>query len=190
MSNVHQINGFRSSDWTSQPLRLDKATNTLQTIDYAHHEIHGGSHFCMYINKNIPNGWTYNVAFTTPNTTSWIHMLFNVGVELEAEIILYEWVTSFTWWTAVTPINNNRNSATASGITDMEFDTTVTLWTPVILATAVEGSWKNFWWGSRNDQEFILKQNTKYYMLVTNQATWASNETNIWLCRYEHTNIA
>jgi hypothetical protein len=37
------IRGFRSSDGTSQPLRLDQVTNSIQTIDYAHHEIHAGS---------------------------------------------------------------------------------------------------------------------------------------------------
>lgn len=47
MSNIGLIRGFRSSDSTAQPLRLDKATNTLQIIDYAHHEVHSGSSFVV-----------------------------------------------------------------------------------------------------------------------------------------------
>lgn len=90
--------------------------------------------------------------------------------------------------TAVTPRNNDRNSATASGITDMVFDPTVTLGSPTTLCTKVLGSGKSFGGGERADNEIILKQGTKYFLLITNQATGASNETNIQFEYYEHTN--
>jgi len=167
---------------------IDRGTNSIKSVDYAHNEIHAWGHYCININKDITNGWTYNLAFTTPNSTKWCHMLFGVSCELEADVILYENITSFTWGTAVTPINNNRNSANTSWITNMAFDVTATAGTPTTIAQAVIGSGKNFWWWVRNDSEFVLKANTVYYMVVTNQATWASNETNLNLCRYEHTN--
>lgn len=187
MSNMKEIYGATGTT-TRQVPRINPQTHALNTIDYAHHEIHSGSHFCVHINKDIPNGGTYNVAFTTPNTTKWCHMLFDVAVELEAEVILYEDITSYTGGSAITPINNDRNSATTSSITSFVYDTSATLGSPTVLSTSVLGSGKNSGGNSRNDSEFILKQNTKYYLLVTNQATGVANETNINLDWYEHTN--
>ena len=179
---------MKTGDDTFQVPRLDAATHALNIIDYAHHEIHASSHFFVQINKDVGNGGTYAVAFTTPNTTSWLHILCGISVELEAEVILYEGVTSWTGGSAITPRNNNRNSATASGVVDMVFDPTVTLGSPTILCTKVLGSGKDFGAMNRSENELILKQNTKYYILITNQATGASNEINIDLEYYEHTN--
>lgn len=166
---------------------MDGSTNSLQVVTYEHHEIHEGNHYEVRINKDVPNGGTYNLAFTTPNTTKWIHMIFGVDVELQADIILYENITSFTGGTAVTPINNNRNSVNTSGITDMEFDTTATVGSPTTLAHLVLGSGRVVGGMARGAEEFVLKQNTTYYLLITNQATGAANETNITLNWYEHT---
>jgi hypothetical protein len=187
MSQFQRIRGL-TSDTTSQVPRINPQTHALETIDYSHHEIHSGDHYFVSINKEIPNGGTFNLAFTTPNTTSWAHMLFGVSSELEVEIICYEGVTSFTGGTAITPLNNDRNSANTSGITDMVSDTTVTLGSPIILKTSVLGSGRDAGGEARGDNEMILKQNTKYYLLITNQAVGASNETNINLSFYMHTN--
>lgn len=173
------------SDTEAVPLRVDSSTHSLQTISYEHHEIHSGSHYEVRINKDMANPGTYNIAFTTPDTTKWAHMIFGVSCELEAEIALYENITSFGSGTGITPINNNRNSANTSGLVDMEYDTTAVMGTPVTLATIVLGSKKDIGGEARGQAEFVLKQNTTYLMLVTNQAG-ATNETNLFLNWYEH----
>lgn len=42
------ILGYKSSDGTFKPVRLDSSTESLQTVDYSHHEIHSGSHFFYF----------------------------------------------------------------------------------------------------------------------------------------------
>ena len=77
MSVFGLIRGFRSSDSTAQPLRLDKATNTIQTIDYAHHEIHAGSAFTCHFSQTSPTavGEMTMIAFNTKATAPYVHML-------------------------------------------------------------------------------------------------------------------
>jgi hypothetical protein len=189
MSYFSLMRAFRSSDSTSQPVRLDKATNTLQTIDYEHHEIHSGSYYRAGFQKDIPNGGTATFAITTPNTTKWLHFRPAVDAELEATVIFYENPTSITGGTSVTPRNANRNSTNTSGATvvsDCTYDATGA----IPLGNQVLGSGKNLGGNGESQFEFILKQNTTYLIVVTNDATGASNECNIRCMWYEHTDIA
>ena len=171
----------------SRIAQIDASTHALQTISYEHHEVHSGSHYEIRINKDVANAGTYNLAFTTPDTTKWIHMVFGVSVELEADIVLSENITSFTGGSAVTPINNNRNSTNTSGLVDMEFDTTPTMGSPATLAHMVLGSGRSIGGEARASSEIVLKQNTTYLLVISNQSGSAANETNIFLNWYEHT---
>lgn len=167
---------------------IDLATNAINTIDYEHHEVHAGSTFRININKDVVNGGTYNVCFTTANATKWPHLHIEINLEVEGEILFYEGITSWTGGTALTPLNADRNSATVSNITDMVFDATITLGSPTTLDHEVLGSGKSNGGARGTRAEWVLKQNTKYAIVVNNQAAGASNETNISLDWYEHTN--
>lgn len=46
-SAIPSVGYGKTSDDSYQAARLDKATHSIQTIDYAHHEVHDGRHF-MY----------------------------------------------------------------------------------------------------------------------------------------------
>jgi hypothetical protein len=189
MSTFGLIRGFRSSDSTAQPLRLDKATNSIQVIEYEHHEIHAGSYYRAGFQKDIANGGTATFAITTPNTTSWLHFRLGIDVELEATVMLYENPTSITGGTAVTPRNANRNLTDNSGATcvsDCTYDTTGA----IPLGNQVLGSGKTSGGNGESAYEWVLKQNETYLIVVTNDATGAANETNIKCMWYEHTNIA
>ena len=185
MSFIGTLKGL-ISDTVAVPVRVDASTHSLQTISYEHHEIHSGSHYEVRINKDVANGGDYNLAFTTPDTTKWIHMIFGIDVEVEANVALYEAITSFGSGTPVTPYNNNRNSVNTSGLVDMESDTTAVAGTPTQLVQMVLGSGKTAGGGARGSSEFVLKQNTTYLLEIDNQAA-ASNEVNIFLNWYEHT---
>lgn len=168
-------------------IRIDESTNSLQCIDYAHHEIHEGDAYRCFKNKDIANSESFNLAFTTPDTTKWVHFTFSVEHELQGDLKLYEGVTSWTGGAAATITNANRNSTATSGITDMATDVTVTLGTPIILVHEVGGSGKKSGSASNHDLEWVLKQNTTYYLVFANQAVGATNETNLQLDWYEHT---
>jgi len=165
----------------------DPATESIEVVEYEHHEIHAGSFYRAGFQKDIPNGGTAIVAITTPDTTKWLHFRPAVDVELEAAIMLYENPTSVTGGTSVTPRNANRNFAdesVATIVTDPTIDTTGA----VIIGNQVLGSGKSSGGTGGSAFEWVLKQNTTYVMVVTNQATGAANETNIRLSWYEHTN--
>ena len=209
MSNVHQINGFRSSDNTSQPIRLDKATNTLQTMDYSHHEIHGGSAFTCHFSQTAPTnvGEMTIIAFWTPNTTKWIHMLLEGSSTAASTITIYEDSDlDVDEGTDLAIYNRDRNSGTASTVLSVETvpeagkatsytvaqaaGATLSTAKPIYqkyLGAAAAGA--DTAGEARDTHEFILKQNTQYAFVIAN--TTADNNThNIVLNWYEHTNLA
>lgn len=164
----------------------DPVTESIEVVNYEHHEIHMGSFYRAGFQKDIPNGGTAIVAITTPDTTKWLHFRPAVDIELEAAIMLYENPTSVTGGTSVTPRNANRNytdSSVATVVTDPTIDTTGA----VVIGNQVLGSGKSSGGNASAEFEWVLKQNTTYVLVVTNQATGA-NETNIRLAWYEHTN--
>jgi hypothetical protein len=187
----HQIDGFRSSDSTSQPLRLDSATNTLQVIDYAHHEIHAGSHFFyMDYDNDVDTGTPKYYRLTTPNTTKWSHVVFLLYSEGIGTWQLFENPTVNAAGTAATVFNSNRNSATAATLV-IAYDATSTadgtllkVWRTGSGTTApsrIGGE-------TSRESEVILKQGEDYFLKFTPDADNAKIKIEIdW---YEHTNIA
>lgn len=189
-----QLQGFRSSDSTYQPLRLDKATNSLQTIDYSHHEIHAGSHFFISDVVDLSINNVFDMLFTTPDTAQWIHFTFTLSSEAETDWYIYEGAVETVEGTAVTPRNNNRNSATASAavvhthtntsLANANSDTDVTGAT--LLAHGIMGAGKTG--GSENrESELILDQNKVYCFRAIATAAGYVDFVAQW---YEHTDIA
>ena len=94
--------------------RVDSSTESLQTIEYEHHEIHAGSGFhCIEVVDLAINN-TRDVQIVTPDSTKWAHMLAAVDTESETEWFLYENVVINNTGTACGIINQNRNSAKTS----------------------------------------------------------------------------
>ena len=192
MSVFGLIRGFRSSDSTAQPLRLDKATNTIQIIDYEHHEIHAGSHFEIADSVNISINNVREIRITAHNSTKWVHLTFSLSVVAETEVYLYEDVTLVTAGSAITPINNDRNSTTASvtvvdyidnsSVANANSDTTVSGY----IDHVIMGAGKNAGFALRAE-EIILKQGKIYSLRFIANAAGFVNYKLQW---YEHTNIA
>ena len=189
-----QLYGYRSSDTSFQPLRLDKATNSLQTIDYSHHEIHAGSHFFIADVVDLSINNVYDMVLTTPDTTQYIHFTFTIASEAETEWYIYEGAVETSAGAAVTPLNNNRNSATAStavvkaqtnaSLANANADTDVT--TATQLMHGIMGAGKTGGAESR-ESELILDRNAKYcFRAVANTAGYVDFVAQC----YEHTDIA
>ena len=166
---------------------LDRSTNALNTIDYAHHEIHAGSHFMYTDAVELASGATQDYLITTPDTTKWAHMLFYLDGSAITQWQFYEG-SDKTGTAAQTVGNNNRNSATVA-------TTTIHKGTS---GGTTDGTLAYFYKGGAatqqsrtgtvagNAEEIILKQNTKYILRVTSGTN--ANLTNIKLEWYEHTN--
>jgi hypothetical protein len=167
---------------------IDEITRALTFIDYAHHEVHGGSAFWAYKTVALGNAEVATIGLVTPNTTKWAHLLLKVDLSAVATFDILEDVTSFAGGAAFTALNFNRNSANTSGLTVTTGHTGSDLITP----TGGAEIW-NEALGTRgaqtsrqNASELILKQNSKYLFRVTNGAT--ANNVSILLTWYEHTN--
>lgn len=181
------IGGLVSGD-TPRHARLDTSTHTLQTIDYAHHEVHSGSHF-FYTDKNtVGSGDKQEYVITTPNTTEWAHMLFRATGSAITTVDLYEGTTR-TGTTDVVTFNNNRNTTDSASVIVYKGASTDGADGTLIFTIQSGASSQQ----SRSPleptrgEEIILKQNTKYLIRITSGT--ASNLTNLKLEWYEHTSL-
>jgi len=190
-------------------LKADASTNSLQVIDYAHHEIHGGSHyFVVYSVASLdamegPDDMI-TLSWTTPNTEKWAHFNFSVKGTAGWRVRLIE--NSTTGGTTgatgtVSILNSDRNSTGASGMLSwdtgaavaakMSYDAslaesgaaTITLIDEYIFGDGRFSSGAE----SGGRDEIILKQNTNYQVSVYGAAADAATLHLTW---YEHTNAA
>lgn len=178
---------YRSSDSTYQPLRIDSATNSLQTVDYAHHEVHAGSSFYYHDVIALNSGAVQNYLIITPNTTKWAHFGYEIdGNDGAFTTEIFEG-SDRTGTTQQTVLNRNRNSATAATVTVFKGYTSGTTDGTRIIWKRL-GTGKTSGGSSGSAEERVLKQNTQYTLRVTNNAG-ATNNVTVVLRWYEHTNI-
>jgi len=179
-------------DYVSGKSGIDSSTETLQVIEYDHHEIHSGSHYTICDYADLAINSVFDMQWTTPNTTKWAHFTYNLSCEAETEWIIYEGATINVAGTTVTPINNNRNSANTSGMTIATISNTslalANADTAVAGATLLErgivGARRSGGITSRSG-ELVLKQNTIYcFRSIANAAGYV----NFCVDFYEHTN--
>jgi hypothetical protein len=171
---------------SSAEVRLDAATEVMMIIDYSHHEVHAGSHFLYTDAVLLASEAAQDYLITTPNTTKWAHMTFVLEGSAITQFELYEGADR-DGTTPQTVGNSNRNSAvaatttvhkgTSGGTTD---GTRLHLYKS---GSATQQSRSGG--GTRNDDELILKQNTKYILRVTSGTN--GNLTNVRMSWYEHT---
>ena len=194
-AQIVNLQGFRSSDSTYQPLRLDKATNSIQTIEYEHHEIHAGSHYFVAGVQDLSINNVLDFTWLMPNTTKWIHWTWSISTKSETAWYIYETVVATNpLANAITPFNSNRNSAGASAttmkyelqanLTAANGDTNVAAAT--LLASGISGAGKEGGF-ARRENELIMEQNTLYCLRAVATAAGFINFIMEW---YEHTDIA
>ena len=90
-------------------VRMDASTNTLQTIEYEHHEIHSGSSFTCFFQDTVTD--TDNrtiVTFKTPSGTKYIHIVVSVSATAISVARIRE-APTYTDDAGVTLAIHNRN---------------------------------------------------------------------------------
>lgn len=185
------VSRFGKMDDRYRTIRLNPETHALVGITYEHHEIHTGSHYFQDDTVDLANGEYYDMRITTPNTTSWAHMVFSFETETEYNIYFYEGSTINTAGTAYTIFNNDRNSTKTSGLAfDGILNTSEALanadTTPGTPLFHVHTGSKSIRSGTLNrDDEIILKQNTIY---TTRFHCVSAGYVNWKFTWYEHTN--
>ena len=166
---------------------LDSATGALETLDYAHHEIHSGTHYAYRSYHAISKNTTLDHLIITPDTTKWAHMVISVeSTAGETSVNLYEDTVTSDLGTLENSHNRNRNIANNNTTEIYEAPTVTSAGT--VLAGAYFGTGKKgFGGGGRDQEEYVLKQNTKYLLRITEENFANTNVTMVfdW---YEHTN--
>ena len=179
------------SDTKAVPLRVDSGTHTLQTIDYEHHEIHGGSHYFVVGVQDLAINQVLDFTWLMPNSTKEIHWNFQITTQAETLWYVYEGASVLNALAnAVTPLNSHRNSQKTSSTT-MRYEVQADLATAnvdtdvtgaTILMTGISGAGKNSGDYERN-HELILKQNTLYCLRAVASSAGYINFDMQW---YEH----
>lgn len=164
---------------------IDAVTETLQIIKYEHHEIHEGNHYYLEGCTTLDSGNELRVKLVTPDTTKWSHFVWQIQSSNILTTEFYEGASGgMTGGSAVTPINNNRNSVNTSGLTITSGVTTATS-DGTLISEACWGSRQAGGSISRSD-ELILKQNETYLRKFISGAN--SNLVSFKASWYEHTN--
>ena len=136
------------------------------TGDHAY--IHQGRAFTGIIETGSISS-AYNISFTTP-ATKYVHYR-PIGITTSAAYIgfkLYEG-DAYTSGSAVTPINRNRTSTAVSGVSMVKGSTVTPAGTVVDvggIGTAGTPAASGGGGGGQNE-ELVLKQNTKYTLALT-----------------------
>ena len=191
VDEVTQSNTFGrwgAGDGEQDEIRIDASTNSIQTIEYEHHEIHAGSSFVCSDLRNVSTT-TFKWQVTTPAGTKYAHMVFDLDCTGEMLVLVTEG-SNKTDGTALVAINRNRvGTPTAATVivthtpTAGDTDGTTILINHRSGATGV-GSKTIASGGMRGGNEFVLKPSTKYVISVTTYAdVWVSLDID-W---YEHT---
>lgn len=173
--------------------KTDSATTAQMIVDYAHHEVHSGSHFFVKGYQDLAINNVLDFTFTTPDSAKWIHWLWDIQTESETNWLIYEGATvTNPLANAVTPLNSNRNSATAS-VAALRYELQATLAAAngdtnvggaTLISSGISGAGKGGAGVARRDSEIILKQNTIYCMRAIATAAGYINFDMQW---YEHT---
>jgi len=167
---------------------VDGVTTALKIVDYAHHEVHSGSSFTTSYIADIANGANLDLLIVTPDSLAYAHLFYELDVQAEAQLMIYEAVTA-TAGDAVVAYNRRRvGTPDAATVVVTSTPTGITTGSTIIRSRHM-GSGKAIGGGDRGTHEFILKPATKYLFRVTN-STASDNYMSVILDWYEHTDVA
>mgnify|MGYP001304069213 FL=1 len=144
---------------------VDTTHSSLVVIDTAHYKVHESKHFFVE-NWTAVSGASsvFEILIKVP-ASKFPHMTYRVGADASFSFSLYEATAVSADGTAVTPRNNNRNSATASSV-GVFTSPTVTSAGTALLGHLLSSSARSGGEGSR-ETELLLKANTNYLLRFT-----------------------
>lgn len=175
---------------TYDNFRADGQTRALQTIDYAHHEIHAGSHYYRTFSATVASGAVqYYLLDIASAGLKYPHMSFEFNGTAITKFEIFEDSTKSGDGDKILPLNNDRNSTNTSIIElydaiGEEGDEGTLIWEHSA-GTATQQSRSAA--SSEQATELVLKNNTKYLIKITSGTD--GNLVNVTLEWYEHTNL-
>lgn len=193
----------RTGNTATAPLRADSSTNTLQTIDYPHHEIHAGNTYRVQHNQtNIPatgSSGELVIAFFIPDQAKEIHVLWDFIHEGSMTLTIYEDVTfNASAGTDRLLKQSNRNSSNTSVVQGKATGSLVSNYVTVgeesvdsiysggtVISMQTEYAARNQSGGGTTRHEIVLKPNANYVFSLRNNET-STQGGQILIEFYEH----
>ncbi len=153
------------------------------TVDYAHHEIHEGTHFVAFHNAPLGNGGTYQLLINTPaaSTGKDIHLIIETRGSAESNIVFREGTVVSDVGSAMSEVNRNRTSLNIAG-TIITLAPTITSLGEVLMELHF-GSGPQMGGDDRSENEWNLAPGTLYLVNATSEA--GSNDLSILIDWYE-----
>lgn len=160
---------------TEEKQPIDLVSGARIAIDEAHYEIHIGKSYTVTANVSIAATENFDCQITAPDTAVRIHMVMHCRTSANGiTVTVYEAPTT-SGGTAVPIYNRDRNSSNTATAAFVHTPTVTSTGTTIInvfhIAAGVAGSGAE----SREESEFILKQNTKYLIRITADSGAAAN---------------
>jgi len=193
-SNKNLLSSSIIRDENGRYGKMDNSTGAFETIDYAHHEIHSGSHYFATGYEDLPIGKVLDFTFITSDTSRWAHFIWKIQTESEFFWAIYEGARVLNELeNRYTPLNSNRNFSddslaavrwgTFSSLSEANNSTDVDR--GALLKAGISGSGKEGGDASR-ENEVVLRQNTIYCFRAVANAAGYINYDMQW---YEHQNL-
>ena len=185
---------------TGRTAVLDGMSDALVTIDYSHHETHGGSAFHVQnYNAAVAAAASIRISFKTPAGTKRAHMIFSFASAGGSHLTIAEGATWTTdTGTVVVPVNQLRVAAPGASML-LEDKTATSDWTANgvltdVTAVAAGTTLRNVYVFGANkvggngehDAEIILMPDQTYTISITNDESTAKAMI-LHLDWYEHT---
>jgi hypothetical protein len=150
------------------PIRIDPSTRVFNSIELEHGYVHDGIDFSSTDTATVDSGSTRVYKITTPDTTKWAHLVWEIDGTAITQIDVYEGGARNNG-TGLTIYNRDRNSVTANTTTvvhtpDAGANGTIIYTEKFGLATGNNARQAGY---SRPSAEVVLKRNTQYIIVVS-----------------------
>jgi len=160
-------------------------------IDVDHHEIHCGDMINLSHLVDLGNGATRDILIVVPNpaiTSKRYHFYAEVITESETDYKLYEGTTTSNDGTAITAYNKNRQDPTVAENEVLFYHTPTVTGTGTLIQEKHWGSGRGIGGEQRGENEWVLKNNNKYLIRITN-ATANNNFISVNINYYVHPGV-
>lgn len=186
----HPKHIYIGNEYNANVSGVDAVTESLLVLQHDHHEIHSGNSFVCDEIVNV-NNTSQTWMVTTPDSTAYAHMLFSIDCTGEIQVVVTEGADR-SGTTPLAAINRRRVGSPASATVAVHRGTSggTTDGVTTILAqrsgSTNVGGRTVLGGGTRGENEYILKANTKYVITVT---TYANVYVNFHINWYEHIDL-
>lgn len=177
---------------------MDGKAQAFITLPNNHSYIHQGQHYVAGYSAQLTTGQVLTLGVVTPiitrGTSHEYHLVYDFNAGDEASIEILEDVTSFSGGASNTPMNNNRNSNNTTELVITHGHTGSNLITPtggsLLYPIMYLGEAGGKFAGSvgsnmRDDDEILLKSNSKYLFRLTDLSA-STNNAMIMVKWYEY----